>query len=317
MKKTTFGLFLACCCFFSCSTPSPVCNIIVDKEQVIYQMKQLEQPFKVMFLADTHFTIEDERGKPYYNYSKRMGEKAVEPQNYGITNGNNLKLAASLKKAAKDSVKLVILGGDIINFPSRASVEYILKMMNNSGLQWAYISGNHDWHYEGEPGTAVDQRNKWEKQSLSPLYQGKNPLFYSLQIHGINFLFIDNSTNEILDSQLEFLKKEIAKGLPIVLSMHIPIYLPGQNIDYGCGNPHWNKRNDIYYEIERREPWPENGHSPTTYRFRETVLKEPLIIGIFAGHTHEWKVDCLPNKIQYVSGANNSGYDVLIKFDKN
>ena len=113
--------------------------------------------------------------------------------------------------------------------------------MEQSGLKWEYISGNHDWHYEGEPGIANEQRARWINSNLNPLYQGQNPFFRSVILHGINFVLIDNSTNEIMEEQLAFLKGEIKKGLPIILSVHVPIYFPGQNIDYSCGNPNWNE----------------------------------------------------------------------------
>ena len=310
-----FYAFCACT-HKECVTESPVDNIILSDGHVYYEMNQLETPFKVMFLSDTHFTIEDERGKSYYQYSKRMGGSAVEPENYGISNGCEQALIASLEQAKQDSVDLVILGGDIINFPSAASVDSLMKIMVNSGLKWTYISGNHDWHYEGEPGNPIEQRNKWECSVLKPLYQGENPLYYAKQLRGVNFVFIDNSTNEILPEQLSFLQQEIKRGLPIIMIMHIPMYLPGQNIDYGCGNPNWNRMNDVYYEIERREPWPENGHSRTTYEFRDLLIKTPCIIGIFAGHTHEEKVDFFMNKIQYVTGANYGKHDVTICFNQ-
>lgn len=55
----------------------------------------------------------------------------------------------------------------------------------------------------------------------------------------------------------------------MVLSMHVPVYVQGHDIDYGCGSPHWNKVNDCYCEIERREPW------------QETVLQgQPISLGI-------------------------------------
>ena len=319
MKRFHYILFALCAFLWGCNPQkaveeSPVQHIIYSKGYVDFQMKQLETPVKVMFLSDTHFTVEDERGKPYYDYAKRMGGSAVEPENYGISNGREEALKRSLDRAKQDSVGLVILGGDMINFPSAASVDSLLKIMNGSGLDWAYISGNHDWHYEGEPGQATEQREKWEHSVLKPLYQGANPLCYARTVQGINFLFIDDSTNEITEEQLAFLQEEIKKGMPIVLSMHIPVYLPGQNIDYGCGNPDWNKAHDIYYEIERRAPWPAEGHTSTTYRFRDIVVNEPLIIGIFAGHTHEEKVDFFADKIQYVAGANYNGNDVILRF---
>lgn len=291
-------------------------NIIVKSGNVYYNLQSLESSFKVMFLSDTHFTVEDSLGYEYYDYSKRMGGFAVEPENYGISNGREKALLVSLERAKKDSVDLVILGGDIINFPSVASVDSVQNIMEQSGLKWEYISGNHDWHYEGEPGIANEQRARWINSNLNPLYQGQNPFFRSVILHGINFVLIDNSTNEIMEEQLAFLKGEIKKGLPIILSVHVPIYFPGQNIDYSCGNPNWNEEHDIYYKIERREPWPANGHTKVTYEFCDIVTSEPLIIGIFAGHTHEVAVDYYNDKIQYVSGANYAGSDVMIHFNK-
>lgn len=96
--------------------------------------------------------------------------------------------------------------------------------------------------------------------------------------------------------------------------MHIPIYMPGHNIDYGCGHPDWGKKHDIYYEIERREPWPEDGFTVTTYQLRELVLNSPRVIGVFAGHTHEAVADFFNSKLQYVAGANYNNEDVLIHF---
>ena len=289
-------------------------SITVQDGNVYYYIKGLEKPFNVLFLADTHFTIEDERGRDYYDYTRRMGGSTVEPENYGKGNGRDLALCASLDKAKKEGSELVILGGDIINFPSSASVEYIDSLLDKSGLEWMYIAGNHDWHYEGESGTAFFQREKWTYSNLKDLYQGDNPMCYSKVVHNINFVMIDNSAFEITQEQLSFLQGQINRGLPIILSMHIPVYLSGHNIDYGCGHPDWNKKNDIYYEIERRDPWPEKGFTEITYQFRNLVLNSPEVIGIYAGHTHEEAIDFFNDKLQYVVDANYNKKDVLIHF---
>ncbi len=311
-----FYVAIVCVLFgIGCNTDfETVENITVKSGNVCYRMKGLDKPFKVMFLSDTHFTVEDERGKEFYSYTKRMGGAAVEPVNYGISNGREKALLASLKKAREEQVELVVLGGDILNFPSLASVETLERIMKESGLKWAYIAGNHDWHYEGENGVAADLRDKWEQRNLKPLYQGNHPLFHSEILHGINFVLIDNSTHEITEDQLDFFKKQINKGLPVVLMMHIPLYSNGHNIDYGCGHPDWNEAHDIYYKIERRNPWPKNGHTKTTFDFCKLVWNSPCIIGVYAGHTHEEAVDFCKGKLQYVSGANNNNEEVLIHF---
>lgn len=289
-------------------------HITIQEDQVNYYMSGLDKPFKVLFLSDTHYTIEDERGKPYYDFSKRMGGEAAKPENYGKSNGREKALLASLEKAKENQVELVILGGDIINFPSLASVESLKKILDDSGLPWAYISGNHDWHYEGEKGTEFDLRKKWTHSVLLPLYQGNNPMCYAKVVHRINFLFIDDSIYEITQEQLQFLQKEIKRGLPIIVSMHIPIYFPGHSVFYGCGSPIWNEAHDHLYQIERRLPWPKEGHKEITYQFRKLLLDSPEVIGVLAGHTHEKKIDTWQHKIQYVSAANFTGKDVMIQF---
>lgn len=289
-------------------------HITVQDGDVYFYVKNLDKPFNVVFLADSHITVEDERGEDYYQYAKRMGGYAVEPENYGKSNGREQGLISSLNKAKETKSELVILGGDIINFPSLASAELVAEILNESGLKWAYIAGNHDWHYEGEEGEAQELRSKWLRSNLQALYQGNNPLSYSMVINDVNFVFIDNSTFEITEEQLDFMRQEIEKSLPIVLSMHIPVYLKGHNIDYGCGHPDWNKENDIYYEIERREPWPEIGHTQTTFKFRELVLNSPEVIGIFAGHTHEEAVDFYNSKVQCVADANYRSKDFVMHF---
>lgn len=307
-----FLLLLAGCT--DAPTSSPIENVMIQDGTICYHVKTLDKPFNVLFLADAHITVEDERGKDFYSFTKRMGGAAVEPDNYGISNGREKALIASLEKAKKEKVELVILGGDILNFPSMASVELLERIMNDSGLKWIYTAGNHDWHYEGEEGEAFNLRNKWEEQNLKPLYQGANPLYSSTVLHQINFVLIDNSTNEITQEQLDFYKEQINRGMPIILAMHIPLYLPGQNIDYGCGHPDWNEENDTYYKIERRKPWPKEGHSQTTLEFRELVLNSPLTIGIYAGHTHEQAVDIYNNTPQYVAAANYNYKDILMRF---
>lgn len=289
-------------------------SVTYKKGHVYYYLKGIPKAFQILFVADSHITLEDERGKPYYDYAKRMGGSAVEPKNYGKSNGRDAALLSSLDKAKELKVDLVILGGDIINFPSKASVEFVKGIMDKSGLPWRYVSGNHDWHYEGEEGTSFELREKWLEESLAPLYQGENPLYSSYQLNGINFIMIENSTFEITKEQLSFFKKEVERGLPIILTMHIPLYLLGHNIDYGCGSPDWKQANDSYYKIERRTPWPIEGHTETTYAFRKLVFESENVIGICAGHTHEEVIDSYQDKLQIVGGANYSGEDVVVHF---
>jgi UDP-2,3-diacylglucosamine pyrophosphatase LpxH len=121
----------------------------------------------------------------------------------------------------------LLLTGDIVNFPSAVSVKCVYARLMKAGIPWLYISGNHDWHYEGMAGNVDSLRKTWEEKSLLPLYNGRNPLFYSEVIHGINFVGIDNSTNEADDNQVQLLKDQLIRPEPVVLISHIPYNFSG------------------------------------------------------------------------------------------
>ncbi len=194
--------------------------------------------------------------------------------------------------------------GDLFNFPSEAAVEWFMDVMNNSGVPFYYTAGNHDWHYEGMPGSSKDLRRTWTEKRLLPLFRGNNPLCYAQEIKGVRFLMIDNSIYEILPEQLEFLENEIKTGKPLVLMMHIPLYVEGRRNDYGCGSPYWGAAIDDSFELERRERWPESGHTEVTMKFHELATSTPEILGVFAGHFHSRAINIINGTPQFVIGSN-------------
>ena len=157
-------------------------------------------------------------------------------------------------------------------------------------------------------------RDQWIEKRLMPLYQGNNPLMASYDIKGIKFLAIDNSTYEINDKQLTFFSEQVASGLPVVLLVHIPMYAPGKNISFGCGNPYWGAATDQSYKLERRPKWPVNGHTQTTFDFYKMVFDSPNMMGVFAGHNHQNSIEIIKGKPQIVSDDNASGGYLEIDF---
>lgn len=54
--------------------------------------------------------------------------------------------------AKEQKVDRIVLTCDIINNPSKSSVDFVHKSIQNTGIPSIYIAGNHDWHYEGMKG---------------------------------------------------------------------------------------------------------------------------------------------------------------------
>jgi len=259
-------------------------------------------PLKVSFIADSHLNLRDDRDRENFAYLKRMGGE------WSKTLTVRDAFAMALEKVRKARADLVVLLGDTISFPSLKNVEFVMAEMNALGIPWLYISGNHDWHFEGEPGQQSDLRAKWTSTRMKSLYQGHAPMAYSKIVKGVRFVMIDNTLYEVDADQLAFFKAEAAKGDPVCLCTHIPIWNPGMGW-CACASPDWGAKADEWSEIEGREKWPEKA-SETTFAFREAVLATPNLVGCFAGHNHRWQFSHWGGRL-FVTATGAMGGDVL------
>ena len=285
------------------------------------QVAGLEKPLVVLHITDSHVTVADEREAQYQQYSSRMDKSYGGEKEHWRTKEKALPAAHSLGllTLAKDrNVDLIALTGDIVNNPSQSSVRFIGKSLNDTGIRWLYISGNHDWHYEGMPGSDEALRKTWTQERLLPLYPGRNPLCYAVQIGSINFVALDNSTYQVTGKQLAFYEKETARGLPTVLLLHIPIYTPantGASASSCCGNPVWGWETDHGFAIERRERWSKSGNLKSTTDFVDRVGKTGNLIAVLAGHTHKARAEKLSDSaVQYIAQAACNGGSRLVTF---
>ena len=175
------------------------------------------------------------------------------------------------------------------------------EVIRNSPVPVLFTAGNHDWHYEGLPGSDRVLRQEWTAKRLMPLYRGRDPLCYAYSLRGMEVVMMDNSVYEILPGQLDFMRAILTKGKPVLLGCHIPLYLPGAKRDaanYGCGHPGWGGASDPCWQIERRERWHEEGPCPETFAFHREVFEAPNLLGIAAGHTHVFRADTFRDKFQ-------------------
>ena len=290
----------------------------IDKNLVRIFSKADIKPTRIFHITDTHLALSDERENPFMIYSERMGN--AYKLNKHFETGEDITCIQSfektLQKAKDQKADFLALTGDIFSFPSEAAVEWAFQKLKETEIPFGYIAGNHDWHYEGMEGSSRSLRETWANERLKPMYQANNYLFAAYHVNGVKMVFIDNSTYEIEPEQLEFFRQQSGSGIPMVLFMHIPLYMPGRSLGYGCANPQWGEETDRGFEIERREKWRKGGHTQTTFSFYDEVFKAPNLIAVFAGHTHKPAIDVKNNIPQIVSGHNTTGYFTEIYISK-
>lgn len=274
-------------------------------------------PSRIFHITDTHLSMDDERGEKYQNFSKRMAGAYKSNSHFqtGEPYTSKESFTQTLQTAIEYNADFLTLTGDIFSFPSQAAVEWAFQKLDDCGIPFAYVAGNHDWHYEGMQGSLAQLRETWANKHLHTMYQGNNPFYASYDFHGIRFVCIDNSTYEILPEQLAFFKKQAELDIPIILLMHIPLYMPGRPIGYGCAHPEWGAESDRGYEAEGRERWRLGGHTEVTFDFYDQVFSAPNLLTVLAGHTHDPALDVKNGIPQIVSGHNATGYYTEIRID--
>ena len=246
---------------------------LLDDEKVVMHVGGLAGPVRLVVAGDTHFAFHDGRDAAYEPYFRRMAQWPAPAD----------VLRRTFAHAREIDADLVLLVGDTMSFPTLANVERVEKDLAEGGVPWLYTAGNHDWNFEGEPGSDRERRAKWVGTRMRGLFQGENPWMYSRVVKGVRVVMIDDSLNEIAPEQLAFWRSEIEKGDPTVLCVHIPIWMPGISDDY-CG---W----DYPTRTDRT--------TATTQAFRESVVSAQNLVCLFAGHHHKWMVSQDRGAVQF------------------
>lgn len=247
----------------------------------------VEKPFTVLHMSDTHLTLADLRD------GERKVTLAEKRLKYFPQAEEMLTLADEL--AAKHNAP-ILHTGDLIDFVSLANLERAKEFVDAHDLFMA--AGNHEFSlYVGEAWEDAAYRNR----SLAKVQACfRNDIRMSSRvIGGVNFVALDDGYYLFEEEQLDFLKAEVAKGLPIVLMMHNPLYEETYFDDvtfhrerlglkptekppcaYLTGVP--EALMGHYDDHRRRQQTPDE----ITERTVAYIKSEPLIKALLAGHVH-------------------------------
>lgn len=220
--------------------------------------------------------------------------------------GQTERLYEEAKKYAADNGLIMVHTGDLIDFLSKANFHYLDHAFD--GIDYIYAAGNHDFcHYVGR--ATEDWCYKRENMKKIAPHVKSNLHFDSRIIGGVNVVTLDDSYYNITQGQIEMLRAEAAKGYPILLFIHVPLYVP----EYAAERL---KEGPAYMVAAPRavlEKYPSDRffqQAPTedTLKAVEYILGEPLIKAVFAGHTHANIDEKLENGVtQYITGATYEG----------
>ena len=257
-----------------------------------------EKPFTVLHASDTHITLADSRD------GKRKTDLAEGRQNC-FPEAN--EMFEKLIEMQNETGNLLVYTGDLIDFVSEKNLEKAKEFSRKTDCFFA--AGNHEFSlYVGEAKEDAAYRN----QSLDKVQAAfKNGIRFSSRIvNGINFVAVDNSYYLFEQWQLDGLKAEAEKGLPIVLCMHNPVYcaelyeflLNREGRDRPAYLMSVPEEKMKHYTPDRYEQQKEDAVTHEAYEF---ILNCDRIKTLLVGHVHCSFEFPLDDKMQYGVGCTD------------
>ena len=262
----------------------------------------LPKPFSVLHISDTHLA-EAYSDEP----EVKLLQKAERMNCFGGRQEEALRDSLSW---ARENADYVVHTGDLIDWQSRANFDLVKKYFG-SGM--CGCMGNHEFSptmgRDGIRETKDEPFRMRSRKILSDVY----PFDISFQatvVCGVNFVTLDDVYGTVSARQVERFRHEAAKGLPIVLCMHVPFFSDEIAVaanKYWMGEK-WDRSSMKFTSAavpELRGDRKAQTEDPVTRDFIAYLRKEPLLKAILTGHLHfTIQDDFSPTARQYVVGGN-------------
>lgn len=257
-----------------------------------------KKKFEALLLSDTHLTAFDSRDEEkkarlarYRNREFPWAEYYLRQQ---LTYANEHRLP-------------ILHTGDMIDFVSEMNLDQTVALFSEA--EWLLTTaGNHEFaHYMGYFGREKEDQ-AYKMRSYAHV-QDAFPYDFKLSskiVNGVNIVALDNSYYNVSQEQWDLFKKEIDKGFPIVLLVHIPFFVQGL---YEDGLKLGRKHSGLCGTISE-------GADETTLGFISWLKEQPTLKAILCGHLHMfWTEQFSPTAVQYVVGAacNGQGYHITFR----
>lgn len=260
-------------------------------------IEELEKEHNFLFLADTHVIVPDAKDQPevqalgksripYFKNSSGMNSEEQFPY-----------WAEYINTHALDGV---LLGGDIIDYPSESNLKYLKDELKKWKVPYLYTMGNHDAVYPWDE-TSAEYRPMFDE-----LMKG-SAAAQIMEYEEMVVLAVDNSSYQVLPEALAAAKQALAMGKPVVLMMHIPLQTDSL---YEKVTNSWGEA--LMIGPDAKQP------NAVTQEFLDLILAEDSPVrAVVTGHVHMEDTSMLNERItQYVVDMSARGKGVVLQFGK-
>jgi len=221
-------------------------------------------------------------------------------------------LAECLRYAAQKGLTPVHTG-DMFTYLNDENLRVFNRLF--AGREFIFAIGNHD--FCPESGNGDDAGNVPQAMPVLAQHFRQDLFFHARMVGELNVVTLQNSFFRIDAGQLSMLQAEVARGLPILLCMHVPVFTPEHARErMKFGNCAHLMGADASFISRYPEHYRFQQPDAVTLEAIRYIQNEPRIKAIIAGHTHMNYDEILPGGVrQIVTGSLMDGYVREIRID--
>ena len=276
-------------------TPKPIFTTV--------PVKGLKKDFRILHFTDLHACALDEVEKAAMEPVRRD----YIPPRQGLFGGgrpypSEAALPALIRYGEEIAADLILMTGDIIDFPSEANLTLLKTCVDSCKVPFLYITGNHDWSYADDYHTenaAATYLTRVDAISgaadHAAIYEDDTVLVCAVDSG------LDRIRKETLEAYLTAARRAKAMGKALILALHVPV--------------HAETLVEDTVRVWRQELTIGEGafgaEDPATMAFYNAVAVESDLAPdvVIAGHVHFDHEDLFPNGTpQYITDIACDGH---------
>ncbi|MBR2373883.1 MAG: metallophosphoesterase, partial [Lentisphaeria bacterium] len=260
-------------------------------------VKGLKRSYSFIWISDLHVIDNDVSEVAEGRSRQAMIYRRDIRFNNPVTKKNPAFLWKALPELLNNSgADMVFFGGDICDMGSKANLKLLQQGFKELKVPFIFLREDHDitpWH--------LASKDMKEQYAISKAIDG-HPGFPEKEFDDLIIAGLDYSVRRIQKKYLEQFKKICAKGKPVILLMHVPIY-PGPQ---GSALLWMNKKRHVWDgAMKLYKPMDEYVN----------IIRTPNgpVKAVFSGHCHkDWAGFLAPGVRQRVFPAAFEGFIGII-----
>lgn len=224
IKKSWLDVAILAVCMVSAFVVMTGC--VPQEKNVEWEKKVIEEEiilpgvkseYDLLFLTDTHAVIRDE----FDSEQVAANGEARAPEFVNAAGvSSDKQLSDWMDYAAAQDFDAVLLGGDIIDYPSEASIDYLDEQLQKLPVPYLYTMGNHDWTFPWEYMTEVGEQ---QYRPLLEPYMGDNTYIGTWETEDLLVITVDNSSGQVSPEAVEAYRELLQTEKPVIVMLHVPL----------------------------------------------------------------------------------------------